>query len=67
MEGGGRVNKFFLFNEKKRNPNTLRIAKTLAVVAAVEMKKEQRLPCPKGRSRPIIIIIIKLLSLDSGY
>ena len=37
----------------QRKPNTLRIAKTLAaavtavVAAAVAMKKEQRLPCPK--------------------
>ena len=43
----------------QRKPNTLvRIAKTVAAVAAalsaaVAMKKEQRLPCPKGRSRPI--------------
>ena len=36
------------------SPKTLRIAKTAAaatVVAAVAMKKEQRLPCPKGQRR----------------
>ena len=38
----------------QRKPNTLRIAKTVAVVAAaVAMKKEQRLPCPKGHRPPI--------------
>ena len=47
----------------KRKPNTLRIAKTVAELvaaaaivaaeAAVAMKKEQRLHCPKGGNRPI--------------
>ena len=40
----------------QRKPNTLRIAKTVAAAAAVAMKKEQRLPCPKGRSRPITLV-----------
>ena len=36
------------------SPKTLRIAKiaAAAITAAVAMKKAQRLPCPKGQSRP---------------
>ena len=44
---------FAWYLKVQRKPNTLRIAKTVAVVAAaVAMKKEQRLPGPKGRCRP---------------
>ena len=38
----------------QRKPNNLRIGKTAAVAAAaVAVKKEQRLPCPRTR-RPIV-------------
>jgi len=55
---------------------TLRIAKkAAAVAAAVAMKKEQRLPCPKGKSQPIsqickqyaVLTVLWLLKIISHF
>ena len=50
------------------SPKTLRIAKTaaaaVAVAAAVARKKEQRLPCPKGQSRPIMFLPNRTTAVD---